>query len=57
MPNRDWKLLANKREVIRLRTAMMQVETVVKMVKPGFSVASIPAKRRNKSTPGSGAPL
>src|ERR1700731_2540640 len=45
------KLLANKREAIRLRTAMMQVEAVVKMLQPGFNVASIAAKRRNKSNP------
>ena len=42
------KLLANKREAIRLRTAMMQVEAVVKMLQPGFNLASIAAKRRNK---------
>jgi hypothetical protein len=45
------KILANKREAIRLRTAMMQVEAVVKMLQPGFNVASIAAKRRNKSNP------
>src|SRR6202163_4840204 len=45
------KLLANKREAIPLRTAMMQVEAVVKMLQPGFNVASIAAKRRNKSNP------
>jgi hypothetical protein len=45
------KLLANKREAIRLRTAMLQVEAVVKMLQPGFNVASIAAKRRNKSNP------
>ena len=45
------KLLANKREVIRLRTAMMQVEAVVKMLDPGFNVCGIAAKRRNKSKP------
>src|SRR3984893_7057392 len=45
------KLLANKREAIRLRTAMMQVEAVVKMLQPGFNVASIAANRRNKSNP------
>jgi hypothetical protein len=45
------KLLANKRDAIRLRTAMMQVEAVVKMLEPGFNVASIAAKRRNKSNP------
>ena len=45
------KLLANKREAIRLRTAMMQVEAVVKMLQPDFNVCGIPAKRRNKSNP------
>jgi hypothetical protein len=45
------KLLANKREAIRLRTALLQVEAVVKMLEPGFNVASIAAKRRNKSNP------
>jgi hypothetical protein len=45
------KLLANKREAIRLQMAMMQVEAVVKMLEPGFNVASIAAKRRNKSNP------
>jgi hypothetical protein len=44
-------ILANKREAIRLRTAVMQVEAVVKMLQPGFNVASIAAKRRNKSNP------
>jgi len=37
------KLLANKREAIRLRTAMMQVEAVVKMLQPRFNVANIAA--------------
>src|SRR5882762_9059738 len=36
---------------IWLRTAMMQVEAVVKMLQPGFNVASIVAKRRTKSNP------
>jgi hypothetical protein len=30
---------------------MMQVEAVLQMLQPGFSVASIAAKRRNKSNP------
>src|SRR3954451_18918008 len=30
---------------------MMQVGAVVKMLQPGFSVAAIAAKRRNKSNP------
>src|SRR6202163_1165743 len=45
------KLLANKPEAIRLRTAMMQVEAVVKMLEPGFNVCGIAAKRSNKSNP------
>jgi hypothetical protein len=45
------ELLANKREAIRLRTAMMQVEAVVKMLQPDFNVRGIAAKRRNKSNP------
>jgi hypothetical protein len=43
------KLLAKKREAIRLWTATMQIEAVVKMLQPGFT--SIAAKRRNKSNP------
>jgi hypothetical protein len=45
------KILANKREAARLRTAMMQVEAVVKMLQPDFNVCGIAAKRRNKSNP------
>ena len=30
------KLLADKREAIRLRTAMMQIEAMVKMLQPGL---------------------
>ena len=45
------KLLDNKRAAIKLRTAMMQVEAVLQMLRPGFNVASIAAKRRNKSNP------
>jgi hypothetical protein len=45
------RLLANEREAIRLRTAMMQVEAVVKMLQPDFNVCGIAAKRRNKSNP------
>jgi hypothetical protein len=47
------KLLAKKREAIRLRTAMMQVEAVVKMLQPGFDVASIATKRATRAIPGS----
>jgi len=45
------KLLTNKREAIRPRTAMMQVEAVLQMLQPGFSVAAIAAKCGNKSNP------
>jgi hypothetical protein len=45
------KLMDNKRAAIRIRTAMMQVEAVLQMLQPGFSVAAIAAKRRNKSNP------
>src|SRR3981081_3412038 len=45
------KLLDNKRAAIKIRTSMMQVEAVMQMLQPGFSVASIAAKRRNKSNP------
>jgi hypothetical protein len=45
------KFLANHRECIRLENCMMQVEAVIQMLRPGFSVASIAAKRRNKSNP------
>ena len=44
-------ILANKREAIRLRTAMLQVQALVKMLQPGFNVASIAAEHRNKSNP------
>jgi hypothetical protein len=45
------KLLENKRAAIKIRTSMMQVEAVLQMLQPGFSVAGIAAKRRNKSNP------
>ena len=45
------KLLANKREAIRLRTAMMQVEAVMKMLNPAFNVRLIAPKRRNVGNP------
>jgi hypothetical protein len=45
------KFLANHRECIRLKTCMMQVEAVMQMLQPGFSVAGIAAKRRNRSNP------
>lgn len=45
------KFLENRRQGVRLKTAMLQVEAVLQMLQPGFSVASIAAKRRNKSNP------
>jgi hypothetical protein len=45
------KFLENSRQGVRLKTAMMQVEAVLQMLQPGFSVASIAAKRRNRSNP------
>jgi hypothetical protein len=40
-----------KEAAIKIRTAMMQVEAVLQMLQPGFNVAGIAAKRRNKSNP------
>jgi hypothetical protein len=45
------KLLANKREAIRLRTAMMQVEAAMKMLKPDVNIRLIAPKRRNVGNP------
>ena len=45
------KLLANKREAIRLRTAMMQVESVMKMLNPAVNIRLIAPKRRNVGNP------
>src|SRR5258707_4562179 len=45
------RLLANNLAAVKIRTAMMQVEAVLQMLQPGFSVAAIAAKRRNKSNP------
>jgi hypothetical protein len=45
------KLLANKREAIRLRTAMMQVEAVMKMLNPEVNIRVIAPKRRNVGNP------
>jgi hypothetical protein len=45
------KLLANKREAIRLRTAMLQVEAVMKMLNPAVNIRIIAPKRRNLGNP------
>ncbi len=45
------KFLENRNAGVKIRTAMMQVEAVLQMLQPGFNVAAIAAKRRNKSNP------
>jgi hypothetical protein len=45
------KIETNRSQGDKLRAQMVQVEAVIKMLAPDFSVASIAAKRRNKSNP------
>ena len=45
------KFLENWNAGGKIRTAMMQVEAVMQMLQPGFSVKGLSAKRRNKSNP------
>jgi hypothetical protein len=45
------KLLANKREAIRLRTAMLQVAAVMKMLNPAVNIRLIASKRRVVGNP------
>ena len=45
------KFLENWNAGVKIRTAMMQVEAVMQMLQPGFSVKGLSAKRRNKSNP------
>src|SRR5450756_1680711 len=45
------KFLENRNAAVKIKTAMLQVEAVLQMLRPGFSVAAIAAKRRNKSNP------
>jgi hypothetical protein len=45
------KLLANKREAIRLRTAMMQVKAVMKMLSRAVNIRLIAPKRRHVGNP------
>jgi len=49
------KLLANKREAIRLRTAMMQVEAVEKMLQPDLTSPASPRNAATRVIPGSSA--
>jgi len=45
------KIETNRTHGDKLRAQMVQVEAVIKMLAPDFSVAGIAAKRRNKSNP------
>jgi hypothetical protein len=45
------KIESNRQSGDKLRAQMVQVEAVIKMLAPDFSVAAIAAKRRNKSNP------
>jgi hypothetical protein len=45
------KLLGNQREAKRLRTAMLQVEAVMKMLDPAANLRIIAPKRRNTGNP------
>lgn len=45
------KIQASKREAEKLRTAMIQVEAVMKMLDPAFNARAISAKRRNQTNP------
>jgi hypothetical protein len=48
---RAGKLLANKREAIRLRAAMMQVEAGMKMLNPAVKIRLIAPNWRNVGNP------
>src|SRR5258708_11662080 len=45
------KFLENMKAGVKIKAAMMQVQAVLQMFQPGFSVAAIAAKRRDKSNP------
>jgi hypothetical protein len=45
------KFLENRNAAVKIKTAMLQVEAVMQMLQPGFSVKGLSAKRRNKSNP------
>src|SRR5438552_9396425 len=45
------KFIENRNAAVKIRTAMMQVEAVLQILQPGFSVREVSAKRRNKSNP------
>jgi hypothetical protein len=45
------KFIENRNAAVKIKTAMLQVEAVLQMLQPGFSVRALSAKRRNKSSP------
>ena len=45
------KLIANQREARSLRTSMLQVEAVMKMLSPDVNIRLIAPKRRNTGNP------
>jgi hypothetical protein len=45
------KFAENRAAGVKIKTAMMQVEAVLQMLKPDFDIRTISAKRRNKSNP------
>ena len=45
------KFAENRSAGVKIKTAMMQVEAVLQMLKPSFDIRTISAKRRNKSKP------
>jgi hypothetical protein len=45
------KFLENRNAAVKIKTAMLQVEAVMQMLRPGFNVKGLSAKRRNKSNP------
>jgi hypothetical protein len=45
------KVLENKRATVKIRMSMMQVEAVLKMLRPDFNVALIAPKRRVVGNP------
>src|SRR3954464_10175785 len=51
MPNWQGSSLRTTGSASGSRRAMIQVEAVMQILQPGFSVATIAAKRRNKSNP------
>jgi hypothetical protein len=45
------KFAENRAAGVKIKTAMMQVEAVLQMLKPDFNIRALSAKRRNKSNP------